>query len=142
MMTIKKAIEKNSQILAQIFSVLYSKEIKSEGKIKQNIIGGKKEYYIGFLDNQPIGALSLKFGDKQCELEAIVVKDKGRGHGSQLLKFAEDLAKKRKCNKIWCLSLVQHGVKDFYKKHGWVEEDFIRDLHPGEDCFKFSKHLD
>lgn len=142
MIIIKKADEKESQILAQIFSVLYSEKLKSEEKIRTNIINGTNEYYIGLIDNIPIGAISLKFDGNQCELKAIVVKDKGRGHGSKLLAFAEDKAKEKQCTKIWCTSLVQHRVKDFYLKHGWIVEDLIKNFYPGKNSFKFSKSLD
>ena len=116
--------------------------ILSGVEIRKNIISGKREYYIGYIENQPVGAITLKFDDNQCELKAITTKDKGKGYGSKLLTIAEDVAKEKQCTKIWCTSLVQHGVKDFYLKHGWILEKFIKDFYPGKDSCKFSKSLD
>ena len=141
MIIIKKASEKNSQVLAQIFSVLYSEEIKSEDKIKSNLINGTKEYYLCFVGKRPVGAISLKFDDKQCELEGIAVRQKEKGYGLRLLQFAENFARARGCEKIWCHSLEQHKVKGFYLKCGWKEEKYIINYYPGKNSFTFSKIL-
>ena len=141
MINIKHANEGDNQILAQIFRVLFSEELKSEEKIRKNIKNGKMKYYLGFVDTRPIGAITLKFDKSECELKAIAVNEKGKGYGTELLSFAENVAKEDQCTKIWCTSLVQHGVKDFYLKHGWLLEKFIKDFYPGKDSCKFSKSL-
>jgi len=141
MLMIKKASEKDSLLLAQIFEPLHGEDFKSEEKIRTNITNGSDEYYLGLMENRPVGAIMLRFEGNQCDLCAIVVKDKGKGYGAELLQFAEDLAIERGCVRIWCFSLVQHGADGFYKKHGWKEEELIKDFCPGLDCFKFSKSL-
>ena len=89
-MEILVATERDCQILTQLFSVLYKAETKwSEEKIKKNIVQQRKEYYLGFVDNQPEAALSLKFNTEDCELEAIVARTKKQGNGSRLLRFSE-----------------------------------------------------
>jgi len=141
MIIIKKASKKDSQILAQIFSVLYSQKIKSEYKIKSSLVKKTKEYYLCSTGKRPVGAISLKFNNKQCELETIAVRQKGKGYGSRLLQFAENSAVERGCQKIWCHSLEQHKVKGFYLKCGWEEEEYIVNYYPGKNSFTFSKIL-
>ena len=52
-----------------------------------------------------------------------------------------DLVRKRGCSKIWCYSLECYKVGNFYKKNGWIEEEFIQDFWDEKNSFKYSKQL-
>ncbi|UCC91994.1 MAG: GNAT family N-acetyltransferase [Candidatus Aenigmatarchaeota archaeon] len=142
MLTIKRATERDSKIIAEIFTGLYTEELIKEEKIKNNIINVEREYYISFIGKKPVGVICLRFYGKQCELVGISVTEKRKGYGYKLLKFAEKLARDKGCKKIWCYSLELHGAQDFYKKYGWKEVDYVIDYFPGKNCYKFSKKLD
>ena len=136
-----QAKEENGQTLTNLFKVLYKPESRwSEQVIRQNIQKGKYEYWIIF-DDEPVGVISLKFPDSTCEVEAIAVSDPWKGYGSKLIEFAEELAKKRGCETIWCHSLELYQAGKFYKKLGWLEEYFMPDYWDGQHCYKYSKSL-
>jgi len=92
-------------------------------------------------DNQPKGAISLKFGNNTCEIEALTVDSPKQGYGSKLLRFAEELAKTKGCHSLWCYSLELYQAGDFYKKNGWVEYEFISNFWDNQNCFKYSKSV-
>ncbi|MDO8467372.1 MAG: GNAT family N-acetyltransferase [Nanoarchaeota archaeon] len=137
MVEIVIATENDARNLERIFKGLYKPETKwSEDKIKEKMRKGR-EYYILNQD----GAIELKFEDDKCELVAIAVNPKMKGFGSQLVQFAESLASARKCQRIWCYTLDVNNADEFYKKIGWVQEDFIPEFLEGHDAFKFSREL-
>ncbi len=143
-MKIKRATENDSRTLSEIFSILYKPELRwSEDKIRENIIWGNTEYFLIINDEEFLGGLSLRLNKNECELEAIAIKPRFQrsGVGSQLLEFAENLAKEKECRKIWCYSLESYNIGKFYQKHGWQQEVFIPKFFDNQNCFKYSKKL-
>lgn len=132
----------HSDILANIFKIFYKAEQKwSKEKIANNIRNNKKEYYLLFKGQLFVGAMELKFFNKSSELEALATKIQNKGHGTELLKYAESLAKKRKCEKIWCYSLARYNAGRFYKNNDWKEIRFIENLFDNQACYVYEKSL-
>lgn len=139
---LRLATEEESSALAAIFSVLYKAEEKwSQQKIKENITQKRNEYYLAFADCHPLGALSLRIDSQSCEVNALAVKKPGQYVGSQLLHYAEALARARGCTRIWCQSLECYQAAHFYEKYGWVEEKCIPNFLDGLKCFIYAKRL-
>jgi len=132
-----KATKNDAKTLERIFSIFYRAELKwSKDKIIDKMRQGR-EYYI-IVEN---GAIELKFENMKCELVAIATNPQRRGRGSQLVQFAENLARERNCKKIWCYTLEVNQASEFYRKMGWIKEEFIPDFFDGYGCFKFGKEL-
>lgn len=141
-MNTREAAPQDSRVLSQLFSPLYKAELKwSEAKIRENMINGENEYFLGLIENSVEGALSLVFDNASCELEALAVLHQRQGHGSELLKFAEETARQKECTRIWCYSLALYNAREFYEKNGWKQESFIADFFGGQDCYVYSREL-
>jgi GNAT superfamily N-acetyltransferase len=82
----------------------------------------QRDFYIGSVDGEPVGTISLQyFGD--CAYLGYIyldVKHVGKGYGHQLMNFAEDVAKKRGMRQ---LALIAHPdatwAKRAYLKYGF-----------------------
>jgi GNAT superfamily N-acetyltransferase len=143
-MTIAKASKEDSKTLESIFSILYRPKPKwSNNTITRNMDREDYKYFILTENEEPLGAISLRFEGYDCELEAIAVdeKNQGKGYGSELVRFTEGLAKGRGFHKVWCYSLEIYEAEGFYEKHGWKKEGFVPEVIDGHGCFKFSKRL-
>ncbi len=99
--------------------------------------------YIALEDNEVVGAFGIKFDDSNAKFGPLVVRTKyhQKGIGSKLLNFAEELARERGLNRIWCHSLKRYNVANFYQNNGWEEEEFIQDFWDGQNCFIYAKKL-
>lgn len=142
-MNIAKCCVDDALILEGLFSVLYKPELKwSRELIEQEIRNGKKVYFIA-LEDEVLGAFGIEFGEKEAKFGPISVKPRHqkKGVGSQLIRFAENLARGRGLTRIWCHSLERYHAEGFYEYHGWKMEKFIRDFWGGQNCYLFSKEL-
>jgi GNAT superfamily N-acetyltransferase len=143
-MKIRKCTIVDTQILKELFSVLYKPEMKwNERNIYEDIQSGKKTYYLALKKNEAVGAFGIKFSNSDAKFGPLAVKRayQGKGVGSELLRFAEKLTKKRGLIRIWCHSLERYNAANFYQKNCWKEEDFIRDFLDRQNCFIYAKRI-
>ncbi|MFH1377082.1 MAG: GNAT family N-acetyltransferase [Candidatus Woesearchaeota archaeon] len=144
-MIIQKAIDSDSEVLKQLFSILYKPELKwTKEKISKKIKSKEKEYYLVLDKKEVLGAFGIKFEDFEAKFGPLAVKPEFQKNkiGSKLLRFAEELTKEKGLKKIWCHSLEIYNAENFYKKNGWKEEEFIKNFWDGQNCFVFSKIID
>jgi len=141
MINIRKATEEDAQTLVRMFTDMFSRKVKSAEIIKDNMIKGKSEYYLAFVDEKPVGAIQIIFKKDDCKLESINTQEKRKGYGSELIKFSENLARERGYKKIWCISNERHKAKGFYEKSNWELEKYVVDYSPGRNVYIFSKKL-
>ena len=143
-MEIQKGTITDAPTLEQLFSILYKPELKwSREIILEEIQTGEKDYYLALDDNETVGAFGIKFNDSSAKFGPLAIRDKNRkkGVGSKLLRFAEELAREKGLSRIWCYSFEKYNVANFYQNNGWVEEDFIQDFWDGQNCFVYGKEL-
>lgn len=140
-MNIRKAKPDDASVLSELFQSLVGEDLKSKEQIRKHIINGTKEYFLA-IDKHPVGGVSVIYQGKDCELDALGVKEKRQGLGRQLLQFAEEQARNHGCTRIWTYSYVSHGAKGFYEKCGWTVVELIKDYTPGRDCYKLEKALE
>ncbi|MBI2584067.1 MAG: GNAT family N-acetyltransferase [Candidatus Aenigmarchaeota archaeon] len=141
-MQIIRARKKHIKELADIFKALDTPEYK----LRENDIRNKLEthkIYIAKTGGECVAAIILDFFEEACEIFAIAVRTahQGQGIGESLVMFAEKIAKKRKCYKMWCWSLDRYNVKDFYIKLGFEQEGFVKRIFFGRDFYIFGKPL-
>eukprot|EP00438_Fugacium_kawagutii_P022547 Skav206057 [mRNA] locus=scaffold587:359133:361250:+ [translate_table: standard] len=104
-------------------------------------------YAVALCDEQVVGFAQLGFHDTPgdvlmpiccrstpdvhtCHLERIVVSQtmRGKGVGTQLLKWVDDKARQRGCQRVKLEVVSNNPAKGLYEKHGYVS-------HTGK-CFK------
>ncbi|MDO8528545.1 MAG: GNAT family N-acetyltransferase [Nanoarchaeota archaeon] len=142
-MTITRCDLNDASILEGLFSVLYKPELKwSRELIEQEIRSGRKIYFIA-LEEDVLGAFGIELEEREAKFGPISIKPQyqKRGVGSQLIRFAESLARGRGLVRIWCHSLERYHTEGFYEYHGWKMEKFIKDFWDGQNCYLFSKEL-
>ncbi|MBU2503521.1 MAG: GNAT family N-acetyltransferase [Nanoarchaeota archaeon] len=140
-MRVRKANEDDAPVLEKIFSSLYKPEKKwSEGRIREKMKTGRREYYL-LVEEIGQGAIELEWGVNECELVAIAAHPRGKGIGSRLITFAEDLALDKSCHKIWCYTLDTNHSEGFYSRRKWEQEDYLPNFLGEQGCFKFFKEL-
>jgi GNAT superfamily N-acetyltransferase len=66
---------------------------------------------------------------------------RGRGLGTELLRQAEDIARKRGCIALW-LNTGTFQAPGFYEKQGFTAFGTVPDYPPGYDTIFFLKRLD
>jgi GNAT superfamily N-acetyltransferase len=66
---------------------------------------------------------------------------RGQGLGSQLLRQAEDIAKKRDCTGVW-LHTGTFQAPGFYEKQGYQRFGALPDYPPGHATIYYMKRLD
>lgn len=96
-------------------------DIEHYGK-PRNFEKRKYKFVANSEEGDILGVLSLITEANVAFLEGIIVshEHRGEGIGTQLLLFAEDFAKKKKCNKIWTETDEDWKASKFYKKMGYV----------------------
>ena len=90
-----------------------------------------------------VGAVKLRIGRKVASVGAFAVA-KGRrksGIGTELLEKCEEIARKKKCVKIWLWTLHTIGAYKFYKSRGYIEEARLKKHFGGKDLSVMSKFL-
>ncbi len=139
---IRQATLEDVPIISDIFEVLETgKKMWSRNKLRNGIIDEKREYYLLIEKNNPVGAISLDFITGDCEVEAIAIRKKGRGYGSNLLNYSVQLAKDKKCEIIWCYTMDYYNARGFYESNNWKEVECEFDKIRGNKILKFAKKL-
>lgn len=103
-------------------------------KLTRELNNPHSEFYVAFLEAQPIGYIKLNFGEAQTELqdpkaveiERIYVRKafQGRKVGQLLFDWAMQIAKERQADYIW-LGVWEKNSKAiaFYQKNGFITFD-------------------
>src|SRR6185436_228536 len=78
------------------------------------------------LDGEPVGLLTYRVDDDECEVMTLDSLVSGRGIGGALLEAVADLARSRGCRRAWVLTTNDNlPPLRFYQRSGW---DLVR-LH-------------
>ena len=77
--------------------------------------------FIAIKENVPAGLLTYHYNAGACEIVSLDSISNGRGIGSSLLKSVEQVAKEKKCNRIWLITTNDnlHALR-FYQRRGYV----------------------
>lgn len=97
-----------------------------------------RDFYIGSVDGEAIGTISLQYFDDVAYLGYIYldVRHVGKGYGHELMAFAEEIAKERGMNR---LALIAHPdatwARNAYLKYGFeiveTKESRVKKWHGG-----------
>ena len=94
-------------------------------------------------DGNLMGGLVAETFGYWLEIEYLYVSEdlRGQGLGSDILQRAEEEARDRKC-KYSFVDTFHFQAPDFYKKHGYKQESFLKDEYgTGIDRFMMKKIL-
>jgi len=104
----------------------------------------EKAYFLSAREGgRIVGAVKLRIGRKVASIGAFAVA-KGRrrsGVGTELLERCEEIAKKKKCVKIWLWTLHTIDAYKFYRSRGYQEEARLKKHFGGKDLSVMSKFL-
>jgi GNAT superfamily N-acetyltransferase len=77
--------------------------------------------FVAVEENVAVGLLTYRFDAGACEIVSLDSISNGRGIGSSLLKSVEQVAKEKKCNRIWLITTNDnlHALR-FYQRRGYV----------------------
>ena len=101
---------------------MYNKHIDKESIIRKKILHDKESIIVASSEENIIACIFIVFDPWRSHLHHFVVdkKIRNRGVGTKLLKNAEDLIKKRKCElATLCVNKNEEQVIGFYRKRKW-----------------------
>jgi GNAT superfamily N-acetyltransferase len=77
--------------------------------------------FVAVEENVPVGLLTYRFEAGACEVVSLDSLVEGRGIGSSLLKSVEQVAREKRCNRIWLITTNDnlHALR-FYQRRGYV----------------------
>ena len=133
------AKKKDNKYVSNIFKILDTKNYFFSNIKDINRYIREKNCYTALQNNKIIGAMVLRFEEKNCEL--FLLSSKKKGVGSTLVNFAIQKCAKDNIPKIWCYSLARYKVKGFYKKMGFKELFLLKKQFNGEDCYFFGREI-
>jgi ribosomal protein S18 acetylase RimI-like enzyme len=84
--------------------------------------------FVAVEENVPVGLLTYRFNAGDCEIVSLDSISDNRGIGSSLLKSVEQVAKEKKCNRIWLITTNDnlHALR-FYQRRGYALAAIHRD---------------
>lgn len=104
-------------------------------------------YFLSEHDNEPMGYMSMNINEKELFLSKFYVASpqRGKGYGREMITFIEDMAKKKKLNKI-VLTVNRNNTDSIkmYEKVGFINSGtVIQDIGNGfiMDDYKMEKEL-
>jgi ribosomal-protein-alanine N-acetyltransferase len=81
------------------------------------------EIFVGHIDKVPVGFFILDprglAGSPYIKSIAIADEFRNRNFGAELLKYAEDIARKNSANMFLCVSSFNTRAQSFYENHGY-----------------------
>ncbi len=82
----------------------------------------ESKHFLLFAGEKPVGCARLRLvkGKAKIERMAILESHRGKGHGSSLVKHILKYCKRMKIKTAYLHSQIK--VKDFYKKHGFIQK--------------------
>lgn len=86
------------------------------------------------IDGEPVGLLTYRIADGECEAVTVDAYEPGRGIGTALLQAVADLARSRGCRRAWVLTTNDNlPALRFYQRCGW---DVVRLHHGAVDAWR------
>jgi ribosomal protein S18 acetylase RimI-like enzyme len=80
------------------------------------------EGFVAEDDNGPAGLLLHRIDDGRCEVVALVVRQRRKGHGRALMEAARAAAQESGCDRVWLITTDENpGALAFYKSLGMAE---------------------
>ncbi len=77
--------------------------------------------FVAVEENVPVGLLTYRFEAGTCEVISLDSLAEGRGIGSSLLKSVEQVAKEKRCIRIWLITTNDNlRALRFYQRRGYV----------------------
>lgn len=102
------------------------RRIISQSDVGAIIIAADSDKVIGMVNL--LYTVSTALGSRVAILEDMVVspKDRGKGVGSKLMKFALNLAKQKSCKRVTLLTDHDNdGAHRFYQQHGFIRSSMV-----------------
>jgi ribosomal protein S18 acetylase RimI-like enzyme len=102
--------------------------------------------YIAYLGDEPAGTVILDprglAGSPYLKSIAVYPKFRGRGVGSSILSFSEDLFRSESKHFFLCVSSFNQGARKFYERHGYKVIGELKDyIIEGASEILMYKHL-
>ncbi|MGA9365706.1 MAG: GNAT family N-acetyltransferase [Bacteroidota bacterium] len=95
----------------------------STGIVSRGVLHAADELpgFVAVEENLPVGLLTYRFEAGACEVVSLDSLVEGRGIGSSLLKSVEQVAREKRCNRIWLITTNDnlHALR-FYQRRGYV----------------------
>ncbi len=90
--------------------------------------------FIAEADGEPVGLLTFRIADGECEVVTLHSSRPGLGAGTALLAAASDLARAHGCRRIWLTTTNDnlHALR-FYQRRGW---DLVALHHDAVDVWR------
>jgi ribosomal protein S18 acetylase RimI-like enzyme len=107
-----------------------------EERVFQRLTDPAREVHIAEMENQIVGALMLCLsGPLSGYIQTIAVHPawRGRGLGTQLMRFAEEKIFRKSPNVFLCVTAFNHGAQKFYERLGYQKvgalENYLQHGH-------------
>ena len=108
------------------------------------------EGFVAEDDGRPAGVLLHRIADGRCEVVALVVRERRRGHGRALMEAARAEAQDSGCDRVWLITTDENpGALAFYKSLGMAETqrhlnfvDTVREAKLGSSGYRDAIELE
>ncbi|HEV3354305.1 MAG TPA: GNAT family N-acetyltransferase [Acidimicrobiales bacterium] len=99
---------------------------------------------------RPVGLLLHRIDEGRCEVVALVVRERRKGHGRALMEAARAEARNGGCERVWLITTDDNpGALDFYRSLGMTEVhrhlDFVETVRrskPGSTGYRDAVELE